>query len=204
MEKVFRLNLVNSITGVKPANLIATHSKSSGSNVAIFSSVVHLGSNPPLIGFVMRPAGDVARHTLNNIEETGFYTINHVNSSFVESAHFTSASFDLGVSEFSACGLKELWVDSFPAPFVEQSRVRIGMAHKDSIPVSLNDTQLVIGEVQTIQLPDEVVDANGQCDLSKSGSMGISGLNRYYDLSFSEEHPYARVHELPESLRNNA
>ena len=55
MDKISRLNLINSITGVKPSNLIGTKSKDGFSNLAIFSSVVHLGSKPPLIGFITRP-----------------------------------------------------------------------------------------------------------------------------------------------------
>ena len=55
MEKVERLNLINSCTGYKSANLIATKSESGESNVAIFSSITHLGSDPALLGFIMRP-----------------------------------------------------------------------------------------------------------------------------------------------------
>ena len=43
MDKIKRLNIVNSITGIKPGNLIATMSKENETNLAIFSSVVHLG-----------------------------------------------------------------------------------------------------------------------------------------------------------------
>ena len=49
LDKVKRLKLINSITGVKPANLIGTRSSDGITNLAIFSSIVHLGSNPPLI-----------------------------------------------------------------------------------------------------------------------------------------------------------
>jgi hypothetical protein len=45
-EKVERLNLINSCTGYKSANLIATKSVDGAVNVAIFSSITHLGSNP--------------------------------------------------------------------------------------------------------------------------------------------------------------
>ena len=41
LEKVYRLNLINSITGIKPANLIGTRSNKGIDNVAIFSSIVH-------------------------------------------------------------------------------------------------------------------------------------------------------------------
>jgi flavin reductase (DIM6/NTAB) family NADH-FMN oxidoreductase RutF len=50
LEKVERLNLINSCTGYKSANLIATKSVDGAVNVAIFSSITHL-SNPALIGF---------------------------------------------------------------------------------------------------------------------------------------------------------
>ena len=52
MEKLFRLNLINSVTGYKSANLIATKSEQKGVNVAVFSSVTHLGSNPALLGLL--------------------------------------------------------------------------------------------------------------------------------------------------------
>ena len=67
LDKVYRLNLINSITGIKPANLIATRSKDGVDNVAIFSSVVHLGSNPAMIGFVMRPQSNINSDTYQNI-----------------------------------------------------------------------------------------------------------------------------------------
>ena len=63
MQKVERLNLINSLSGVKPANLIGTKDQNGNENLAIFSSVVHLGSNPALLGFILRPQGEVRRHT---------------------------------------------------------------------------------------------------------------------------------------------
>ena len=55
LDKVKRLNIINSITGIKPGNLIGTISEEKITNLAIFSSVIHLGSNPALLGFVLRP-----------------------------------------------------------------------------------------------------------------------------------------------------
>ena len=53
MSKIPRLNLLNCVSGYKSANLIGTVSKENVLNVAIFSSVTHLGSEPPLIGFIL-------------------------------------------------------------------------------------------------------------------------------------------------------
>ena len=53
LNNIYKINLINSCSGYKPANLIATVSKNGIENVAIFSSVVHIGSNPPLLGFIV-------------------------------------------------------------------------------------------------------------------------------------------------------
>ena len=55
MEIIFRINLINSSTGYKSANLIGTKSKSGIENLAVFSSVTHLGSNPAVLGYILRP-----------------------------------------------------------------------------------------------------------------------------------------------------
>ena len=46
MDKVKRLNIVNNIIGIKPGNLIGSISNDNEPNLAIFSSVIHLGSYP--------------------------------------------------------------------------------------------------------------------------------------------------------------
>ena len=81
-SRVKRLNLINSVTGVKPANLIGTISESGVSNLAIFSSVVHLGSNPALLGFIMRPRHEVRRDTYDNILFSNCFTVNQVHPDF--------------------------------------------------------------------------------------------------------------------------
>lgn len=54
LEKIFKINLINSCSGFKSANLLGTISDEGVSNVAVFSSVIHLGSNPPTLGFILR------------------------------------------------------------------------------------------------------------------------------------------------------
>ena len=87
-DKVYRLNLINSITGFKPGNLIGTKSVNNQSNLAIFSSVVHLGSKPPLLGIITRP-NSVPRHTYKNIIDSNYFTINHISKNSVIRAHYT-------------------------------------------------------------------------------------------------------------------
>ena len=77
MEKIFRLNLINSCTGYKSANLLGTISKENIENLAVFSSITHLGSNPSLLGFIVRPT-IVPRDTYKNIMD------NYVSDYFFE------------------------------------------------------------------------------------------------------------------------
>lgn len=198
LGSVKRLNIVNSITGIKPANLIGTVSKDGTSNVAIFSSVVHLGSNPALIGLIVRPTGEVPRNTYENILENGQYTINHVGEDFIKNAHYTSAKFNSKTSEFKVCKLAEEYLADFKAPFVKESPIKIGMRHMESIPIERNGTILVIGEVEHVIIPDEALSSKGYIDLAEANVAGISGLNSYYKLEKIESFPYARVSEIPD------
>ncbi|GER58058.1 flavin reductase family protein [Patiriisocius marinus] len=198
LDRVTRLKIINSVSGIKPANLIGTVSEDGITNVAIFSSVVHLGSNPPLIGFMMRPKGNVPRNTYQNIIDKGFYTINHIHPEFVERAHYTSAKFDALVSEFERCNLTEEYVDGFKAPFVKESTFKIGLKFQQEIKIDINNTSLIIGEIEHLIIPDNVFGKNSNIDLTSSNTVGISGLNSYYSLNKIAEHPYARVKETPE------
>ena len=197
LDRVDRLKLINSVTGIKPANLIGTISNTGKTNLAIFSSVVHLGSNPPLLGFISRPKGAEFGHTVRNIEENGQYTINHIHPEFIKNAHYTSAKFDTDISEFDRCNLTQEYNGKFNAPFVKESTFKMGMHFKEAIDIKLNGTILVIGEIEHLILPDDALEGN-DIDLEMTNSVGISGLNSYYTLKKIDDYPYARVNEVPE------
>ena len=54
LEHLYKINLINSCAGYKSANLIATKSIENRTNVAIFSSITHIGSSPPMFVFFLR------------------------------------------------------------------------------------------------------------------------------------------------------
>lgn len=197
LDRVTRLKIINAVTGIKPANLIGTIGDDGVTNVAIFSSVVHLGSNPPLIGFMMRPHEEVPRNTYENIINTGEYSINHIHPQFVERAHYTSAKFDKKISEFERCNLTEQFIEGFKAPFVKESTFKMGLKFKQEIKIELNGTSLIIGEIEHLHIPDFAIDEGSMINLEKADTVGISGLNSYYKLEKIADYPYARVHETP-------
>ncbi|MBN7811857.1 flavin reductase [Algoriphagus sp. H41] len=197
LDRKYRLNLINSISGIKPANLIATKSVDQKENVAIFSSVVHLGSDPAQLGFVMRPQSEVPRDTYPNIVETGCYTINQVPESLIKKAHYTSAKLKKGDSEFARMKLQQEYIGGFYAPFVKESQIKIGMKHLESIPLP-NGCIFVVGTVELLAVPDAAVNALGQLDMAGVSGVGISGLNSYYGLSRLDTFPYVREGEIPD------
>lgn len=191
LETLYRRNLMNTLLGFKNANLIGTRDKKGNENLAIFNSLVHLGANPPHIAFVMRPT-TVERHTYDNIHETGFYTFNHVHTSLVEKAHQTSAKYPKEVSEFAACGLTPIYKNDFPAPFVAESQIQIGMKFVEAIFIPTNEVYLIIGEVQEFFVPDDCLRSDGFIDLQKAGTAVVSGLDAYYQAQEIARFSYAR------------
>lgn len=203
-EKVTRLRMINAITGIKPANLIGTQDDAGHHNLAVFSSVVHLGSDPALIGFILRPYGEVPRHTWQNIQATGHYTINHIPESYTQQAHYTSAKFPAEISEFERCGFTPEFVSGINAPFVRESSLKMGLSFVSATEIPLNGTTLVIGKIIHLTIPDEFIDPAGELDLQLAQSTGISGLNTYYRLEKIGQYPYARLSDLNDWHPGNA
>lgn len=186
MERVKRLKLINSISGVKSANLIATKSKKGISNLCIISSVTHIGSNPPLIGFICRPNNKVKRDTFDNILENPYFTISSVEQSKIKNAHLTSAKYDKEISEFDECGFRESYINDFPIPFVSESRVKIGLKLKQKVKL-INGTYFLIGKIKLLSI------SNTELSKTMDKSVGVIGLNSYYSINKIGEFDYARV-----------
>ncbi|RAJ99234.1 flavin reductase family protein [Aliidiomarina maris] len=179
MPSRYRAQLINSLTGFKPANLLATQSLQGQPNVAMVSSAVHLGADPALLALVMRPPV-VERHSLDNIRETGVYTLNHVHRDILEQAHQTAAKYPRQVSEFDAVGLSIEYPFSFAAPAVAESRLQIGLRLVEIVPIKHNGTEMVIGEIDWVQIKDDILHAEGYAAIEEIGSVTVSGLDSYH------------------------
>ena len=178
MHHLYRINLINSCSGYKSANLIGTQDKEGVSNVAVFSSITHLGSNPGLLGFFLRPT-TVIRNTYNNIKATGKYTLNHIYDGILEDAHHTSAKYDSSISEFDVTTLQEEYKDDFFAPFVKDCPIQLAMNYVEEYPIKANNTILLIGRIEKLYVPDELLEKDGFINLSKGKVATINGLDGY-------------------------
>ena len=192
MDKLARVQFANSLPGPKPVSLIGSIDDGGKTNLAPFSTVTHLGSNPALIGLVSRP-DLVDRHTLANILATRSYTINHVHSGILHKAHHCSARYPRDVSEFEATGLTPHFEPDIAAPFVSESRLRFALELVETLPISANGTILIIGKVLLVQLPEDSLGADGSIDLTALGSLASTALDTYFQLSQPTRLPYAKA-----------
>ncbi len=191
MDKFYRINLINSIAGYKSLNMLGTISSDGITNLSVVSSAFHLGSNPPLLGIVMRPERE-HNDTLKNIRDTGHYTLNNVQPEWLKKSHQTSASYPSGVSEFDQCGFTKEYLSAFKAPFVRQSSIRIGLEVRDMIGMEINGTTIVIGEVIHILTDKDVIGEDGLVNHEKAETMVVAGLDAYYLPKFNERLAYAK------------
>lgn len=196
----FRALFINSLSGFKSANLVGTCDPNKQSNLCIVSSVVHLGSKPPLLSMIIRPHS-VPRDTLENILATGVYTLNHVHTGICDKSHQTSARYERLASEFAAVGLQEEWKPGFPAPFVAESRIKLGMELREHHHLAINGTEMLIGEIVFVEVPDECIADDGYVAVDQAETVAISSLDTYHQTNLLAHLSYAKpeqpLHHLP-------
>jgi len=195
LEKIKKINLINSCSGYKSANLIGTISKEGITNVAVFSSVTHLGSNPPTLGFILRPT-TVPRDTYKNILESGIFTINHIFEDIIEDAHHTSAKYEEAISEFDITSLEDEYYNDCIAPFVKGSPVQMEMKFIEEYHIKSNNVIHIIAEIKNLYVKDDILNEDGFLDLAKGKVAAINGLDAYAIADNNTRFNYQRPKKL--------
>lgn len=192
LEHLYKINLVNSCNGIKSANLIGSISKKGEKNLAVFSSVTHLGSSPALLGIVFRPL-TVMRNTYENIKETTYFSINAIDASIYAQAHHTSAKYPKGVNEFDMANIPEELKQEHPnIPFVKNAPVQLLMKYQNEYEIQENGTVLLVASIENLYVEENLLEDDGFINLSKGNVMGINGLDGYTQLELKERLSYQR------------
>ena len=191
LEPRFRARFINSLSGFKSANLVGTQDAKGITNLSMISSAFHIGADPALMGMIIRPDG-VPRDTLDNIKQTGVYTINQVSAQIYKQAHQTSARYDVGVSEFEQVGLTAEYINDVAAPFVAQSRLKFSLQVREIIPLAINNTILVIGEISHVLFVEQALKADGYLDIESLETVAVSGLDGYHTTKRLSRLSYAK------------
>ena len=199
LPKIPRLNLINSCTGYKSANLIATKTADGVSNVAIFSSITHLGSDPALLGFILRPT-TVPRNTYKNIKDLGYFTVNHITETMIVDAHHSSANYDENISEFDQTNLEEEYYDGISIPFIKNSPVQILCKYLNEYEIKENGTIHIIASIEQLFIKENLIQKENWLQLDLENVVTINGLDAYCVPKLVDRFEYARPNVPTKSM----
>lgn len=199
-EARYRVTFIHSLAGYKQPVLVGTRSLSGTSNLAVFNSLMHIGANPPLYGLLFRP-DTVRRDTLRNVVESGEYTLNWMSAKDVEAVHQTAAKYPAEESEFVAVGYTERSDAGACSPRVAEAVISARLRLAQIIDIPLNGTKLVIGSVEEIYIPEDVVSGEGFVALHQLDVLSSVGLDAYYRpqplIRFSYPRPGEQLKAIP-------
>ncbi len=180
MEKPRRTALMNGLSGFRSAVLVGTANQQGVPNLAMFFSTIHIGANPPLMGLLLRPPA-ARQHTRDNLFATRQFTINAVSAKFYRQAHATEQRLPAEESEFVACGLTPNYWPDFLAPAVAESPIRIGLQLQEHYDIASNQTTLVIGSVQHVEIESELLGDDGHLRPDRARLVCVGDLETYYE-----------------------
>ncbi len=191
-ERYYRAAFFNSLGGFKSLNLLASQNIAGQHNLGLFFSVSHIGANEALLGLIFRPH-TVPRHSLENLR-AGYATLNAVHPDILAQAHQASANYSVEDSEFEATGLSPEFRD-FPAPFVAESKIKMGIKYREEHLIKANQTILVVASIEKVILEKGLILEDGLIDHSLANSVAVNGLDSYYTTQRLKRFSYPRPGE---------
>ncbi|MGF1925968.1 MAG: flavin reductase family protein, partial [Bacteroidia bacterium] len=81
-----------------------------------------------------------------------------------------------------------------------ESTVKIAMELREIIPIQLNGTTLVIGEIKHILMNPSLVGKDGYVDHEKAGTITVVGLDSYFDTLALARLSYAKPDEIVKTV----
>ncbi len=151
------------------------------------------------MGVLFRP-DTVVRHTLSNILETQFFTLNHVTSEFYKEAHWASARWE--GSEFEKTGIVLEYLNKFFAPFVKRSLLKLACKLLETHTLQVNQTILLIASIEEIYVDEKGLRDDGSLDLNALDTVTVSGLDEYHVGKKLARLSYAKPDRAVEEIRD--
>ena len=191
LDTAIRRDFFPKVSGIRSAAVIGSQNAKGQTNAALFNTLTHIGSNPPLLGIIFRPL-TVPRHTYSNIKENEAFTINLPHPSDVDAVHLTSAKFPEDKSEFEATDKTPIYHEAFPAPFWPDCPIQIGLRYEEEHLIKANDTILLVGRVEILRIHEDLVDSNGRFNSQNADLLLVNGLDSYFKATHIRKKEYAR------------
>lgn len=191
-----RGRFINCLSGIKTGVLVGTVNIEKKTNLAIFTSIFHLGADPSLMGMIVRPDAS-PRHTLQNILDIKSFTLNILPYEMHREGHQTSARYTEDQSEFKECGFTEEWLNDSKVPFVKESQVKWLMELVRVIDIPENNTHMIIGRVLEVYFPKDILSEDGSLDIAVTDPTLVTGLDSYHQVKKGTRYSYAKPDKKP-------
>lgn len=169
-DENFRLNFLSSLIGHYNTSLIAYYNNEKA-HLSLTNNLLLINADTGLIGIMTNT------ETAEKAELAQYFSINYIHRSFLRQAHYTSLSFPEGVSAFEKCNLTIESIPDFSAPFVEESKIKVGILFKEL--VTLDEKQLLIGEIICIEVDDRLLREDGHINFAYVNTVSSIGNNQY-------------------------
>ncbi len=199
--------------GPRPIALVATMNAEGALNVSPFSFFNIFSTTPPIVIFSpsRRVRDNTTKDTLENVLQVPECTINMVNYDLAHQVNLSSAEYASHIDEFKKAGFTPMPSQTIGVPFVKESPVSLECIVKEVVELgsSGGSGNLVICEVKTVHVKDEVLDDDGllnQEALDLVGRMGRAWWTRSSgDSLFTLGAPTAGigVDQLPPAIRRS-
>lgn len=199
----------------RPICFASTVDKDGQVNLSPFSFFNMFSSQPPIVVFSpsRRVRNNTIKHTLENVREVPEVVINIVDYDMVQQASLASCDFPRGVNEFVKAGFTPLPSTSVKPPRVKESKVHLEcrVLEIKELGTEGGSGNLVICEVITMHIADELLDENKKIDQRKLHHVARLGGDWYCKVDesnlFRVEKPNVKlgigIDALPASVRES-
>ena len=154
----------------RPIAWVTTVDAAGNVNLAPFSFFNAFGANPPVVVFSPTLRRDTTKKdTLLNLEAVPEFVVSAAVRPLAEQVNATSAELPRGTSELDAAGLTAAASEKVRPPRVAESPAALECKVLQIVPVGTGPigANLVIGEVVSIYVADDVLGADGKPDPRK-------------------------------------
>lgn len=199
----------------RPIALASTVDPEGNINLSPFSFFNCFGSNPPILVFSpsRRSRDNTTKHTYDNILRVPEVVIHIVSYAMVQQVSLASTEYPKGVNEFVKAGFTQTPSIRVKPPRVKEAPVAFECRVRQVIPTGDQGGagNLVICEVLTMHIKDEILDKEGRIDPVRLDAVARLGGDWYCRVQaeslFKIPKPLEKLgigfDQIPERIRNS-
>jgi flavin reductase (DIM6/NTAB) family NADH-FMN oxidoreductase RutF len=166
--------VLSGIVVPRPIAFVSTVSPDGVPNVAPYSFFQAITPSPPHISFSAGSRDGEKKDTERNIDASGEFVVNIVNSEIARRMAMSALDLPPGVSEFEAAGLTLGESDIVSAPRVAEAPASLECEVRHVLPIGDEryGATLIIGEVLRFHVRDDLVLENYRIDFKRLDAVG--------------------------------